>query len=177
MSQKFALPCPACDDATAVSAAQAGETIVCSCGQELTVPTLRKLQTLPFSASSEPAETRQPAWQLRHAALSAALCLAAVAGGIGGYLFTQRPVPPAKLDRQLLAQAAQQLETMPLEHTWHFWQHVLHREGLQAVPTMSEVAYVQALRAWRVQLGLAWGLAGLATATAGCLWLGKPRSA
>jgi hypothetical protein len=74
----YLLPCP-CGQKHRVGPAQAGDSVICSCGNKLAVPTLRGLRDLepapPIASTTAPA-----AWTLAHGiAFSSGLALAAAA--------------------------------------------------------------------------------------------------
>jgi fatty acid desaturase len=88
---EYLLPC-SCGEQSVVSTAQAGETIRCTCGAELHVPTMRGLQELePLERGT--ATARASNWDDQHRvafllALGALTCL-----GVAIYLWTLLPVP------------------------------------------------------------------------------------
>jgi hypothetical protein len=95
---EYLLPCEACGKKTAVSSAQAGDVMRCTCGAELTVPTLRQLKQLEIVESNAPtrsASRRGVGWEDRHR-LSFLLAVVALAAWcLAGYLAFA--VPPAAI--------------------------------------------------------------------------------
>ena len=59
---KYLLPCPACNSQLPVETGQAGQTIRCSCGKSLEVPSIRGLRALEQVADERPATA---AWTKR----------------------------------------------------------------------------------------------------------------
>jgi hypothetical protein len=86
------LPCT-CGQKTAVSTAQAGETIRCPCGAELQVPTLRGLRVLePAEAASGAARrARGRTWEDRHRAAFVLVIGSLVCLGLAAYLWIAMP--------------------------------------------------------------------------------------
>jgi hypothetical protein len=54
-SMKYLLPCPACNSPLPVETGQAGQTIRCTCGNSVEVPSIRGLRTLEPLADERPA--------------------------------------------------------------------------------------------------------------------------
>ncbi len=86
----FRLPC-ACGQSVSVSASQAGQTVGCSCGAQLEVPTLRGLRELPLSDAPAGAK-RVSTWENRQRAIYLLTLISLAALLLGGYLWTQLPV-------------------------------------------------------------------------------------
>jgi hypothetical protein len=76
MSQLYLLPC-SCGQKTAVSVAQAGGQVLCVCGKNLQVPTLRGLRELEIAAVAPP--EKKAGWSRVHGAVFASgLAVAAI---------------------------------------------------------------------------------------------------
>jgi hypothetical protein len=91
---KFFLTCPACGRKTAVAAGQAGQTVQCSCGQSLEVPSIRQLREME-PASEEPLP---PLWTKRKGLifLGSVVTLCSLAFAIVIWIYRPEPViPPA----------------------------------------------------------------------------------
>lgn len=58
----YLLPCPACNSRLPVETGQAGQTIRCSCGNSVEVPSIRRLRALEQIADERPAA---PTWTKR----------------------------------------------------------------------------------------------------------------
>src|SRR5438067_1009929 len=78
MSQQFLLPC-SCGQKLAVSPAQAGGQVVCSCGRTLGIPTLRGLRQLEIARDVAPAKAAR-GWSPVHGAVFAAGLVVAAVG-------------------------------------------------------------------------------------------------
>ena len=80
MAELYLLPCN-CGQKVRVGKAQAGQAVLCGCGQQLNVPTLRGLRELEVApAEATVAKAARPAWSpARGAAFSGGLAVAAVA--------------------------------------------------------------------------------------------------
>lgn len=96
----YLLPC-SCGRQTAVSAAQAGQSVRCACGAALDVPNMRRLRLLERPDSSVPAKSTwgAMAWNDRHR-VAFLLALVALGGmAVAGYLAAQIPATVvAKVD-------------------------------------------------------------------------------
>jgi hypothetical protein len=55
---KYLLPCPACQRAITVESGQAGQMVQCACGQQVEVPTVRKLRELEIFQETAAAPAR-----------------------------------------------------------------------------------------------------------------------
>jgi hypothetical protein len=102
---KYLLPCSQCDRQHEVDPTQAGERILCGCGQELEIPSLRGLRALkPVPLVSGSRGAVRPSNELpRRLTLVVGMLLIAgglVAGAYGGLVLTQIRVPdrPATSD-------------------------------------------------------------------------------
>ncbi|MBI3838225.1 MAG: hypothetical protein HY288_09875 [Planctomycetia bacterium] len=85
----FRLSCT-CGQSVSVSASQAGQTVRCSCGAQLEVPTLRGLRELPLSDA--PADAKRPSnWENRQRAIFSLVLISLCALALGGYLWTKLP--------------------------------------------------------------------------------------
>ncbi|HTM55177.1 MAG TPA: hypothetical protein VL175_14170 [Pirellulales bacterium] len=89
----YLLPC-ACGQQISVSAAQAGESLRCSCGAMVEVPTMRGLRELERVETSQ--AVRGDRWGDRQRLALALLVAAFVLWGGAGYLFAKIPaaLPP-----------------------------------------------------------------------------------
>src|SRR5262245_23704231 len=81
-SMKYLLPCPACNSRIPVETGQAGQTIRCTCGNSVEVPSIRGLRTLEPLTDERPAAaswTRRKGLLFLGAALSIGALMAAAA--------------------------------------------------------------------------------------------------
>ena len=81
MAQQYLLPCSACGAKTPVESRQAGETIVCQCGQSLNVPTLRGLRELETATDTRPVLPAKTKWSPLQGVLFSLGIVAALVGG------------------------------------------------------------------------------------------------
>jgi hypothetical protein len=88
---KYLLVCPSCGTTTPVGTGQAGQSVECTCGKTLDVPSIRGLQKLTSVPDEQPAAR---AWSRRQglAFLGCAIAGLAVVGAIGILLFRPAPV-------------------------------------------------------------------------------------
>ena len=88
----YLLPC-ACGEKTPVTASQAGQSVHCSCGAQLEVPTLRGLRDLAQSdlARGDSAARPTRSWNNRHRVTFVCFVLGLIAFAIGGYLTLNLP--------------------------------------------------------------------------------------
>lgn len=114
-----------CGKQVPVEVGQAGERVTCSCGNELEVPTLRKLRHLPLA---QPAATTKPTaankWNPKKGFIAAALILAALLAAGAAWNRWKEPFVPqfdsvgrTKAVREGLAQMK------PVE-AWTLWVEV-----------------------------------------------------
>jgi hypothetical protein len=88
----FRLPCD-CGQSVSVSVSQAGQTVRCSCGAQLEVPTLRGLQKLaPADATS--IVKRRAAWENRQRVIFSLVLISFCALALGAYLWANVPSVP-----------------------------------------------------------------------------------
>jgi hypothetical protein len=97
----YLLPC-ACGEKTPVTASQAGQSVRCSCGAQLEVPTLRGLRDLAQGDSvARPART----WNNRHRATFVFFVLAMAAFAVSGYQALNLPPAATPATDQQISQA------------------------------------------------------------------------
>jgi hypothetical protein len=88
----FRLSC-GCGQSVRVSASQAGQTVRCSCGAPLEVPTLRGLRELPRADATAVAK-RRATWENRQRVIFSLTLISLAALLLGGYLWMN--VPPIR---------------------------------------------------------------------------------
>jgi hypothetical protein len=84
----YLLPCPACGTKSTVSSALAGQSIQCSCGRTIEVPTLRDLRQL--ESEGEP-ERPQTTWSRRKGLVFLGCVMMAVSAGFAGWFASKLP--------------------------------------------------------------------------------------
>jgi hypothetical protein len=88
----YLLPCPACSQKLTVSVAQAGQSVLCSCGQSLEVPPLRDLRQLELATD---ADGPQSSWNRRKGLVFLGCTVMAICAIVAGYFITQLPRNPS----------------------------------------------------------------------------------
>ena len=76
---------------TLVTTSQAGQTVPCSCGVQLEVPTLRGLRQLP--AGEAPFDSPSSRWENRQRAIFTLVLISLAALALGSYLWMRLPAP------------------------------------------------------------------------------------
>ncbi len=123
---KYLLPC-SCGQSTAIEVSQAGQSVRCTCGKTLDVPTMRLIRQLP-PAEEVPAKTRarDRRWSLRQRLFFSG-GLALLMGGLLSAAFFQ--IGRAGLETEErpwdnLERAYQDIDAMNIEQTWELWTNV-----------------------------------------------------
>ncbi len=88
----YLLPC-ACGNSVPVDIGQAGGRVVCSCGTQLDVPTLRQLRHLPRETVGEKGKPAG-SWGSRQGIITASLIVAAALLAWGAWIWWTGPVIP-----------------------------------------------------------------------------------
>jgi hypothetical protein len=144
VSVKYLLPC-ACGRTLPVEPRQAGQTVICACGEALEVPTLLRLAALEQEQPAAAAPPPVASWGLGQAIalVGLAILLAALAGAI--YLCFQRPslrtVDPQKV-RDLV-------QKMPPAVVYQNWK-LLRDQGLNPKDTAIPDAYDEEVLRYRL---------------------------
>jgi hypothetical protein len=84
----YLVPCPACGTKSSISSAQAGQTVRCTCGRTIEVPTLRDLRNL--EPVGEP-QRQQSTWNRRKGLVFLGCVMIAVAAGVAGWFAMKLP--------------------------------------------------------------------------------------
>lgn len=152
MATRYLLPCP-CGEKIAVEIGQAGQRIVCSCGQTLEVPTMQGIRKLEISADSlgEPRRTSS----LGGVGIGIALLGCLILGSGGAYASWVSSRRPIIVDIDY---------TSPWE-TWLIWQDL--QEGVR-LPEYSDSPYLQAKRVYDQYMTLAIAVIVVGIITIGC---------
>ncbi len=85
---KYQLPCPACGTKLPVEASQAGQMLVCKCGQQLDVPSIRELRRLEPIVEETVAA---PTWNKRKGLAFLGTAIVLIAAGVAAVLLARRP--------------------------------------------------------------------------------------
>jgi hypothetical protein len=163
---KYVLPCP-CGAETAVEPRQAGETIQCSCGSTLQIPTMREiiaLETAPLeSASSQPPAA---AWGMSHRLILLGTTVSVLAIAVGIVLYVHRPVSRfGGIDPEEIRRSAQQMSPW---YAWEVWETM--KQGLDRRTDRQYEMGLVYFRVWEgvvavaALIGIALIIAGVVTA-------------
>ncbi len=163
MNAKYLLPC-SCGQKIAVEPRQAGQTISCTCGASLEVPSLVQVKRLD-KAEPEPGEVRRDEAERRSWGAYEGLALLGVvilllATGTGSWLFFIRPrlrtLPRANEIRE-------SAKTLPPRMVWSNWR-LMRDKGLDPRPIPQSPKYPIWRLRYRIWMGtiVVVGLLGLA---------------
>jgi hypothetical protein len=159
MAQQYLLPCPACGAKTPVDTRQAGETITCSCGNKLSVPTLRGLRELERSEDAAPsAPVRAKKWSpVQGLLFSFGLLVAILCGAMATRHFVAyRSLAEYTIDRteEVDKDFEQIIDNLTLTSSLEAWED-LSKSGLsnEMVPTwvaaqQASAHHVRAMTIW-----------------------------
>ncbi len=179
MNPAYRLNCPKCQRTLAITPAQAGESLTCECGHELTVPTLRQLRQLPTCNTDQGAAARptgppaKPWSRSRGFTFALGLLLVAVGVLVHFRLAPQRKAldisPPAfqEIDRDV--------QQLPAKESWDAWKY-FRQQKLDDRPTPDFVKNRSKHRELTALLYAAWATtaSGLALMAAAWLWPHPP---
>jgi hypothetical protein len=138
VSASYLLPCR-CGEQHVVEPPRAGETIVCSCGALVQIPTMLEMAALEPAPAPSAALPVAATWDWRHrmlllgiVCLSAAICL-------GVWFYRHRPIAAADvIDPEQIRQNFQQF---PPTQTWEIWEGM--KQGLGRNDPRYEAAVLQ----------------------------------
>jgi hypothetical protein len=168
MSQ-FWMPC-SCGNQIRVSAASAGETVRCSCGQPLEVPTLRGLRELarvePDAATAR--RTASVAWEDRHRVAFLLLLVALGTVAVVGYLALRLPAAQEYLSAEVFEN---KLREADVQQALSVYEEL--KKGLPAGSAEASTENTRRMMLWG--MGIAGGL-GLAALGGAGLVLARGRS-
>jgi hypothetical protein len=152
MSVRYRLPCP-CGRTVPVRPSQAGDSVVCECGESLEVPTLRELRRLDrWNPPSAGRRRRGPVWGRRQVWISVGLIVTLIGLSHGLFLLWTWPRPA-------------DVETLSPLETWALWQEL--RLGANRFP--SPAAREAATRELSSQV---WSVFALVVTAVGVLTMG-----
>ena len=149
MSPRYLLPCK-CGQSTPIEVGQAGQTIDCSCGARLDVPTMREIRRLAQAEEGQTEQRRRGStgWNplqggtfaIGILTLVIAIFVLAWSAFIRSRIDTTDPT--SDIDKFVAAQ----ISNMPIDQTWELW--LVAREsglGVQTVPphVMAQRAHAQ----------------------------------
>ncbi|MBN2578245.1 MAG: hypothetical protein JXB10_04570 [Pirellulales bacterium] len=143
MSLKYYLPCK-CGERLIVEPRQAGEIVVCRCGQSLEVPTLRQLRNL--DPLIEEVAATPSTWGLGQSLILLGVVI--LLGGVGlAYLFVREPPqnPFGGKSPEVIHEIAQNL---PPAESWRMW-ILLRKMGPNPQKQWAERHYLEKLAEYR----------------------------
>ncbi len=111
---KYLIPCPACGTRAPVEFGQAGQTVVCSCGHSIEVPSIRKLRQYESVAEEKATEST---WTKRKGVAFLGSAILAIAALVAAVLFFLRPtvdfenVPKVETNAKLIQQEIDSLSS------------------------------------------------------------------
>jgi hypothetical protein len=120
VSVKYLLPCR-CGQKVAVEPRQAGQTVVCACGQSLPVPTMLEVTALePAPIEADALKGAGNVWGGRQAMLmlGVVMLLATIGGGV--WVYRTRPIAHIDMFNSMMAE--EQIQKLPPALTWQNWQ-------------------------------------------------------
>lgn len=167
---KYSLPCTACERSLVVDAGQAGQTVVCQCGQALEVPTMRGLNALQRVESAPTAE--QSEWNKGKGLILCGLTLATIALVVALYLqFTREPV----FDEEGVLRDSTALRP---SDAWRAWNY-MESEGIDRQPldVRPDAIAKSAERTRWIWVAAGVGLVGLGLAAIGAFMRPAPPQA
>jgi len=156
MSVSYRLPCK-CGQTVLVERSQAGLSVICSCGTQLEVPTIRGLSALePVHNTPEKA-----GWTAQYGLLLIGALIVAIAGGAAAYRIARLPADPysEKQIDQGMQQKAAEIDAMNPGKVLEAWQEF--RAGLYVQDVAPERNYHKGRDAYQ---RWTWVLAGVAAA-------------
>jgi hypothetical protein len=162
----FRLTC-ACGQSVSVSASQAGQTVPCTCGAQLEVPTLRGLKELPLSDAPAGAK-RLAAWENRQRAIFSLTLISLAALLLGGYLWTKLPAIRTQATPEQIKSAFAAGTAGQVYDTFEELQKGLGNPALAAAEDQRDVMTVG------IEVALAIGICGLIAAISMTLGGRKP---
>ena len=126
MSQRYLLPCN-CGKSVVIQIGQAGQDVMCLCGQKITVPGMREIRRLPAAdatPASKPARTAPGAtgFSPARAVFALAISLVFLALTFAGYMWVQRSQLQLGPTQQEHRSAEEEfIDAMTPETTWDAW--------------------------------------------------------
>lgn len=178
MADKYLVPC-SCGKSVVVAVHQAGSTVVCECGSQVSVPPLRRLRELPRDTSEIVTEAHD--WTPRQAVASAGAILAVALVLWGSWQWLKEPAVP-KFDQiyedKLNADADDMLtHATPLQF-WHhhlFTSPIYSERGFEEISSPQQEGYIQHIEELRLRRQLTFAAAGLVAALSAVVWYFWPK--
>jgi hypothetical protein len=162
MNTYYLLPCN-CGRKIPVQPRQAGETVACTCGASLEVPSLLRLRTLEQAEVAAEPQRPPTAWNAGHSIIFIGAVVIVASIVIGILLYVYGPTDPyANLTPEQMRQAAQALTPLG---SWRLWL-LLERGGLEQRKRGMEIVYAELQTQHRIYWALLAILFGIGAALA-----------
>ena len=158
MAAKYLLPCN-CGKDHVVEPRQAGQTILCGCGDTLIAPTLMEMRLLEPAPTAAPTGPSTTSWGHRNGLRLVGIVLLFL--GVGGEIWLYLHTPTSRFDviDPELVQAP--YKSLPAVRTWDVWQQ--WKQGLDRRIDQQYAAALQQFRIFQAAVG------GIAVAGAGLI--------
>jgi hypothetical protein len=149
MTARYLLPCR-CGQQIVVEPRQAGETVACTCGATLSIPTLLDIKNLDPAPQADPAKTSRTMWSAKHQLrlLGMALLAAAMIGGV--WLHMTRPT--SRFDAVDPERIRENYKTFSPVVTWEAWTYM--QKGLDRRIDVQYATAMSMYRAWQAVVGV-----------------------
>ena len=149
-----------------ITSGQAGETLVCQCGRELEVPTMRGLRVLERSGDED---LQRPLWTARQGLVFLGLVIMLSGLTFAGYIYWNMP----RIDERL---ARFEFDNRTPAGTVNSWRELREEPTGQPSPWLQVfMRRIAALRRW-IFVGWAVAIVGAVIAAAGLLAKNRGRS-
>jgi hypothetical protein len=167
MSEKYLLPC-SCGQKVSVERRQAGSSVICSCGKELEIPTIRNFAHLEKVESET--ESLPPLWGLRQGLVFLGLVIALPALAYAGYVYSQLNTLETDF-LQIVGQSTMDFTPAQSVMLWN-----MYKDGMPKAPTPYSARIVEAIQSLKRTIGIAGVIAivGLLIAASGFLVKSAP---
>jgi len=167
VSAKYLLPCH-CGLHIVIEPRQAGETVVCSCGVSLQVPTMLGMSALEPVIEESTAPPAEADWGWPHATLLIGLVMVAAAFVLVVLVYWNRPI--SRFDVITPEQIRETARQLPPVRTWDAWE--MMKQGLDQRTDQPYADAMTRFRIWRVATAVL-ALAGVGLVVAGLAMGGR----
>lgn len=165
----YLLPCE-CGNEVSVTLAQAGQTVSCSCGRSLSVPTMLGIKALELAEPESDWPISKSEWGARQRVILVGLVLVLASVAVLAFFHRGEPEPPAKiLETDLLERHT---ESLSLIQTMQLWDYL--RQGFSTKREV-DIYYERLLAAYHRRMGITLVFLGLGILTLlGGFFIRKP---
>ncbi len=171
MPNKYLLPCK-CGRKHPVEPAQAGDQLVCNCGDTLPVPTLLEMRKLEQVQSAN--QVGPTSWSVKHRTFVIGVVIFLVGTALLAFFWSRRPEPPDDATKRRFVERVVQ-SAPPLELIRMF--QAMRNEGLQPGRDKDIKMFFEWRRRYNMAMagGLGVALAGVVIIGCSLLMSGKVR--